>query len=77
LKWIAKLPPAVFTELLWTALDSEYLSTWFFTPERYEEEIRGMGEGAGIIVGKIKLINLFPELIRASCSMAGAWGPAT
>jgi len=58
-------------------LDSEYLRTWFFTPERYEAELRGIGEGSGVLIGKVKLINLFPELIRADCSIAGAWGPAT
>jgi len=53
------------------------LRTWFFTPERFEAELRGIGEGSGVLIGKVKLINLFPELIRADCSIAGAWGPAT
>mmetsp|Transcript_36377 Transcript_36377/g.32648 ORF Transcript_36377/g.32648 Transcript_36377/m.32648 type:complete len:246 (+) Transcript_36377:385-1122(+) len=39
--------------------------------------MKGMADAAGISHGAIKRINLFPELIRASCSIIGAWGPAT
>jgi len=58
-------------------LEDEYLATYFFTPENWEREFHGMADGSGISNKRIQFINLIPEAIRASCSIYGAWGPAT
>jgi len=36
-----------------------------------------MADGSGMSVGQVKRVNLFPELIKGSCTIIGAWGPAT
>ena len=37
----------------------------------------GISRGAGVSMKKIRQVNLLPELLKASCSILGAWGPAT
>ncbi len=37
----------------------------------------GISRGAGVSMIKIRQVNLLPELLKASCSLLGAWGPAT
>mmetsp|Transcript_27006 Transcript_27006/g.23893 ORF Transcript_27006/g.23893 Transcript_27006/m.23893 type:complete len:290 (-) Transcript_27006:537-1406(-) len=74
LRWLADLPlRVIFNDVL--AL--EYLDTFFFTPERFEKEMKGMADGSGVSESWIKHINLLPELIKAQCTIAGAWGEAT
>jgi len=38
--------------------------------------MRGVAEGAGLDYMEIVRVHMFPELIKAQCSMIGAWGPA-
>jgi len=38
--------------------------------------MRGLSEGTGIEYMAIVRIHMFPELIKAACSMLGSWGPA-
>lgn len=58
------------------ALDLTANLTAPFTPAHYTEEIRGMAAGSGLPVKLITELNMIPELIKAACSMVGAWGPA-
>lgn len=58
------------------ALDFTYEMTKPYTPSHYEEELSGIAAGAGISLKEIRRLNMIPELIKASCSMVGAWGPA-
>jgi len=58
-------------------LDLNYKITKKYTPERYNEEMLGISRGAGVSMIKIRQVNLLPELLKASCSLLGAWGPAT
>ena len=37
----------------------------------------GMANSTGMTPDDIMRVSLFPELTRMSCSMFGAWGPAT
>jgi len=74
LHWLKYLPvKSVFK----FALETEYIATFFFVPRRWEEELNGVAHGAGISPSFVKNMNLFPELIRAACSIVGTWGPAT
>lgn len=58
------------------ALDMTYQMTKAFTPQHFDDEISGMSQGSGISIDMIRRLNMIPELIKASCSMVGAWGPA-
>ena len=58
------------------ALDMTYKMTKAFTPRHFEDEIAGIAAGAGVDINMLRRLNMIPELIKASCSMVGAWGPA-
>jgi hypothetical protein len=58
-------------------LDMTALITKKYTPARFLDEIRGFSEGAGVEYGMVLRLAMFPELVKASCSIMGAWGPAT
>ena len=58
------------------ALDLTYNMTRPFTPQHFIDEIRGMAAGSGVSYNLITRLNMLPELIKAACSMIGAWGPA-
>jgi len=46
-------------------------------PQHYFDLSYGLGNATGLGWHKIMTISLFPELVKASCSMLGAWGSAT
>ena len=50
-----------------------------YTPKRYNQEMLGIADGSDDVVDfdLLKRINFIPELIKAHCTIAGAWGPAT
>lgn len=48
-----------------------------FTPASFEEEMAGIAAGANLSVKFVRDYNLFPELIRAACTIVGANGPST
>jgi len=58
-------------------LDVNYLITKKYTPKRWEDEFKGIAKGSGISHKEWRRINLIPELLKASCSIGGWWGPAT
>ena len=47
-----------------------------YTPKHFEEEIKGLAAGSGVDFDTLMLVHMFPELIRAACTMFGAWGAA-
>lgn len=59
------------------ALDLNYLITKKYTPAHYEEEMKGMEAGSGVNYIDIRRLNLLPELIKAGCSIVGAWGTSS
>lgn len=82
-----QIQPYVHTLPLWlqktievggvaAALDATYELTKPFIPEYFMEEIQGLADGSGVSYQKILQVQMFPELIKAGCSMFGAWGPA-
>lgn len=72
-KWVAKAGLKVAKVLL----DLNYKITKKYTPERYDEEMLGIARASGVHLNKIRRVNLLPELLKASCSILGAWGKAT
>lgn len=54
-----------------------YEATKAWIPAHFTQTVMGMADATGIDWETLMRISLFPELIKASCSMLGAWGPAT
>ena len=48
-----------------------------YTNPRYYQEIKGLAAGSGVKASLLKELNIFPELIKAACTVAGVWGPAS
>ncbi|KJE94290.1 hypothetical protein CAOG_04958 [Capsaspora owczarzaki ATCC 30864] len=46
------------------------------TPQRFFDEMQGLADGSGIPYKQVINLHMFPELIKAACSMMGSWGPA-
>jgi hypothetical protein len=59
------------------ALDLNYEITRAYTPPWYDEELRGAAAGSGVSYENLRRLNLLPELIKASCTVLGAWNDAT
>ena len=58
-------------------LDVNYLITKKYTPQRWDDEMKGIAKGSGVPTKTWRRINLIPELLKASCSIGGWWGEAT
>lgn len=58
-------------------LDLNYIITKKYTPQRWEDEMKGIAKGSGIPVKTWRRLNLIPELLKASSSIGGWWGKAT
>nr|XP_006823778.1 PREDICTED: protein dcd1B-like [Saccoglossus kowalevskii] len=58
------------------ALDLERAATKPFTPDYFDEEMKGISDASGVDVKKIERIHMLGELTKGSCSMYGAWGKA-
>jgi len=58
-------------------LQLNYYITAPYTPRRWDDEMSGLSDATGIDVWNFREINLVPELLKASCSVLGVWGPAT
>lgn len=65
--------------LLHKILDLNIQITKRYTNPRYYQEIKGIGEGSikKVTVRDIGRLNVFPELIKAACTVAGVWNTAT
>lgn len=59
------------------ALELTFALTKPFTPQRFIDEMNGLADGAGLDRQKVIQVHMFPELIKAHCSMLGAWGQAS
>jgi len=69
----------VSTELAHELLDMTRNTTKDFTPQWHFAFMQGVADGSGGVVSFIDVwrIAMIPELIKATCSIMGAWGPAT
>lgn len=39
--------------------------------------MKGIAQGSRVSYRNIRRVNIFPEFIRAACTIVGAWGKAT
>jgi len=72
-KWVAN-------RTVWGAqglLNLNWLITKPYTPARWDQELQGLADGSGIPVQIFRQINLVGEMLKASCSILGAYGKAT
>lgn len=58
-------------------MDLNYEITREYTPPWYDEELRGMADGSGASYDDLRRLNLLPELIKAACTVLGAWSEST
>lgn len=82
LKIVVPIPVAHFIcdwaiRIFYFGLDITWLLTKPYTPQRFYDEMKGISDGANIPYMEFLRISLFPELIKAACSLVGAWGNAT
>lgn len=59
------------------ALDAAWKAISPYTNKRYEEEIRGLAEGAGIDYDLVRRMHMVPVVSEYACSGAALWGEAT
>jgi len=79
LQWLPKfLQDIVATDGIEAALALTAELTAPYTPAHFTEELQGLADALNGSVSYQRMLNLqmFPELIKASCTMIGAWGPA-
>lgn len=70
---IANGATVLVKKLLWLNV----IITKKYTNPRYYQEIKGIADGSGVHINVLKQLNVFPELIKAACTVAGIWGPAS
>lgn len=58
-------------------LDYTYEATKSYTPSYFYDEFRGLANSTGLPYGEILRLHMLPELVKAGCSIFGAWGQAT
>jgi len=59
------------------ALEFEVLMTRDYIPSYFAEEIQGLADALGRSYSSVLKIMMFPELIKAACTIVGAWGQAS
>jgi len=59
------------------ALDKAWASVGPYTSPRFEQELRGIAEGAGIPFETLRRLHMIPVVSEYSCSGAAIWGKAT
>ena len=75
--WLRKMIGKSAVSVAKQLLDINYFITKKYTPQRWDDEFKGIGKGSGISANTWRRINLIPELLKASCSVGGWWGNAT
>ena len=76
-KWLRMDIGHTGSDLAKKLLDLNYLITKKYTPKRFDDEMKGIAKGSELPVKIWRRVNLIPELLKASCSVGGWWGPAT
>jgi hypothetical protein len=59
------------------ALNMTYQATRPYTPPYWYAMLQGLSDGSGVEYFTLAGMSMIPELIKAQCSMMGAWGTAT
>ncbi|EGD75487.1 hypothetical protein PTSG_06561 [Salpingoeca rosetta] len=79
IKWLPKeIQEIILKDGPQAALQFEVDLTRKYIPQHFFDELKGIADGMNgtMSYDEILQFHLFPELIKASCSMFGAWGPA-
>eukprot|EP01132_Coremiostelium_polycephalum_P004853 gene4853-6049_t len=80
-KYQSTLPPQIITIFNQYGVDGvlDYVAQLNapFTQSYFFEELKGLAEGSGLSYDMVLRMHMFPELIKATCSIVGAWGGAT
>ena len=58
------------------ALDKTTNITLEFTPEYFNQELKGMSDASGVDFKMMQQIHMLGELTKGACSMMGAWNEA-
>lgn len=58
-------------------LDEAWAKMAPFVPKRYEEEMRGLADGAGVPLQTVHRAHAIPDLSEFHCTFFAAWGSAT
>lgn len=58
-------------------IDLTYDLTKPFITSEFTDEIQGIVDATGLPMEQVLGVTLLPEVIKAGCSMFGAWGDAT
>jgi len=53
------------------------IMTHFYTPSYFGDEIRGLADSINMTYESVFRFMMFPELIKAQCTIVGAWGQAS
>ncbi len=59
------------------ALDWTANATAGYSPPHWAEAVAGLAAGSGVAIADLRRVAMIAEWTRASCSMFGAWGPAS
>jgi hypothetical protein len=77
-KWLPEWFVALVEKFgLEAGLDMTYLLCEEYISQEFKDEIRGLAEGAKLPYMEMARVHMLPELIKASCTLMGAWGEAT
>lgn len=76
LKFPKELADEMALKTIETGLDITYELTRAYTPTHFYDELRGIADASGVEEKRLVQLNMIPELLKASCSWLGAWGPA-
>jgi hypothetical protein len=78
IKWLPKnVQKAIEDGGLQLALNVTFDATEKHIPSHFIETMQGMANSSGVDYLQIRNLAMLPELIKASCSIVGAWGDAT
>jgi len=67
----------VATYGLLATLDLEYEHTKPYSPQYFYDELRGISDASGVDYQSLVQVHMLPELVKAGCSIFGAWSNAT
>ncbi len=58
-------------------LDQAWAAMEPYVPKRYQEEMKGLADGAGIDIKMVRWAHVVPDLSEFHCTFFAAWGDAT
>ena len=77
--WLKKAEDFLVNQTINELLDLTYDTLSVFSNKSapyWEEEFKGLADGSGVDIVELRRMHALPELVKAGCSMVGAWGAA-